>query len=126
MPTRERVQELVAAVKGGRYVEAIEAFYAEDATMQENLGAERRGRQALIAGEKAVLERLSAMETSEAGPVFIDGDQVVIRWVFQMTSPDGGVRRMDELALQTWRGDRIVKERFYYDPGQLAATLPQP
>jgi hypothetical protein len=31
---------------------------------------------------------------------------------------------MDELALQRWRGDRIVEERFYYDPAQLAAAKP--
>jgi hypothetical protein len=26
---------------------------------------------------------------------------------------------MEELAHQRWRGDRIVEERFYYDPAQL-------
>jgi hypothetical protein len=26
---------------------------------------------------------------------------------------------MDELALQTWDGDRIATERFYYDPAQI-------
>ena len=35
MPTRERVQALIDLVEGGRYVEAIEAFYHNDASMQE-------------------------------------------------------------------------------------------
>jgi hypothetical protein len=26
--------------------------------------------------------------------------------------------RFDEVASQLWRGDRIVQERFYYDPAQ--------
>ena len=26
----------------------------------------------------------------------------------------------EEVALQTWRGERIVEERFFYDPKQLA------
>jgi hypothetical protein len=26
------------------------------------------------------------------------------------------VRRADEVALQQWRGDRIFRERFFYDP----------
>ena len=36
MPSRERVQALVAMVEEGKYVEAIREFYAEDASMQEN------------------------------------------------------------------------------------------
>jgi hypothetical protein len=31
----------------------------------------------------------------------------------------GRTRRLDELARQRWQGDRIVEERFYYDPAQL-------
>jgi hypothetical protein len=42
MPTRERVQALIGLVEGGRYVEAIEAFYHDDASMQENLDPPRQ------------------------------------------------------------------------------------
>jgi ketosteroid isomerase-like protein len=69
--------------------------------------------------EKAVLARHREIIVTEAGPVLVDGDNVVIRWVFRMTAHDGSVRRMDELALQTWREGRIVAEQFYYDRGQL-------
>jgi len=124
MPSQHRVSEFVAAVSEGRHVEAIEAFYAEDATMKENLGPERRGRDVLIQQERAVLDRLTTIVTQHVGVVLIDGDHVVINWVFEMTGRDGSVRRMDELALQTWRDDRIVEEQFYYDPGQLAGGHP--
>ncbi len=122
MPSQHRVSEFVAAVREGRYVEAIEDFYAEESTMKENLGPERRGRDVLIQYEKAVLGGLKAMVTRKVGAVLIDGDRVVINWLFEMTGQDGSVRRLDELALQTWRDDWIVEEQFYYDPGQLAVT----
>lgn len=120
MPSSERVNQFVAAVREGRYVEAIEVFYAENSSMKENLGPERQGRDLLIQHEKAVLSGLKRMATQRVGAVLIDGDRVVINWVFEMTGNDGSVRRLDELALQTWRGDQIVQEQFYYDPGQLA------
>ena len=123
MPTRQRVEDFVSAVREGRYVQAIEDFYAEDATMQENTGPARIGRDVLVQHEKAVLAGLKRMATHLVGPVLVDGDRVVIIWVFEMTGFDGAVRRMDELALQTWREDRIVEEQFYYDLGQLAVTL---
>lgn len=89
--------------------------------MRENLGPPRGGRDALVAHETAVLAGHRSIVTREAEPVLVDGDKVVIRWLFEMTAADGTVRRLDELALQTWRDDKIVEEQFYYDPGQFAA-----
>ena len=48
MPSRERVEALIARVEAGKYVEAIGEFYAEDASMQENLQPPRKGRDALV------------------------------------------------------------------------------
>ena len=118
MPSRERVNGFVAAVREGRYVEAIADFYAPDASMQENLAPPRVGRDLLIAGEKAMLGQMKQIVTRRAHPVLVDGDRVVIGWEFEFTTPDGAVRRLSELALQTWSGDRIVEEQFYYDPSQ--------
>lgn len=120
MPTRERVNAFVATVREGRFVDAIAEFYAPDATMQENLSPPKGGRDLLIAGEKMMLGSVRQIVTRRASPVIVDGERVVIGWEFEVTGLDGGVRRLDELALQTWRGDHIVEERFYYDPAQAA------
>jgi len=125
VPSRERVNAFVAAVREGRYVEAIADFYAHDASMRENLGAPRVGRDALIANEKAMLSSVRSIVTRRASPVIVDGDRVVIGWEFEITTADGGTRRLDELALQTWRDERIVEEQFYYDPAQRAVSVAQ-
>ena len=122
MPSRTRVAEFVSYVEAGRYVEAIQDFYAETAFMKENLAEPRLGREALIWHERAVLAALAQMRTERVGPVLIDGDRVTINWVFEMTGSDGKKRLLDELALQKWSGDRIVEEQFYYDPAQLKPT----
>jgi ketosteroid isomerase-like protein len=119
MPTRERVREFIALVERGDYVRAIEDFYHPDACMQENGQPPRVGRQALVEHERAVLAGLAAMRTRRVETFFVDGDRVVINWVFEMTGRDGKVRTLDEIALQLWHGDRIAVERFYYDPAQL-------
>jgi hypothetical protein len=31
--------------------------------------------------------------------------------------------RIEEIALQQWRGDRIVHERFFYDPSPVVAAI---
>jgi len=124
MPTRERVLALVAMVEQGRYVEAIEEFYAEDATMQENNAPPRGGRDKLVEGERRTLAAHKEARTLPGSSFLLDGDLVVIHWVFEFTRLDGAGFRMDELARQRWRGDRIVEERFYYDPAQVRPAKP--
>jgi SnoaL-like domain len=119
MPSRSRVAEFVSYVETGKYVEAISDFYAETASMKENLGQPRVGRENLVNHERAVLSGLAQMRTERVGAVLVDGDRVTINWVFEMTTRDGKKRLLDELALQKWSGDRIIEEQFYYDPAQL-------
>lgn len=119
MPTPERVQQLIALVEQGKYVEAIQQFYTEDASMQENNQPPRRGLAALVKHEQGMMATFKSMRTLPVDAFLVDGDRVVIRWVFEFTRPDGKMLRMDELALQRWRGDKVVEERFFYDPAQV-------
>lgn len=100
------------------YIEAIQKFYARNATMQENLQPPRQGIAALIAGEEKVLASFKEVRTLPVKHYLIEGDRSVINWVFIFTAHDGRSFRQDELAWQRWDSDRIVEERFYYDPGQ--------
>ena len=118
MPTIERVKAFVAMVEAGQYVEAIREFYTADASMQENLGVTRRGRDVMAAHEEGVLRTVKSITTRPGSSFAINGDLVVVRWVFDITVGDGKSFVFDELAHQTWRGDRIAQERFYYDPAQ--------
>ena len=119
MPSRERVQEFIATVERGDHVGAIERFYTEDASMQENSATPRMGRTLLVEFEKSALARLKEMKTRKVKTWLLDGDHVVINWVFEMTDHNGHTRILDELALQEWSGDRILHERFYYDSARL-------
>lgn len=119
MPSRERVLALIRMVEEGKFVEAIREFYAADASMQENGEPPRVGRDRLIEHEWRMLQAHKEARTLPVDWFLVDGDRVVIHWVFEFTRLDGTSFRMDELAQQRWRGDRVAQERFYYDPAQL-------
>jgi SnoaL-like polyketide cyclase len=119
MPTRERVHAFVALVEGADYVRALEQFYHQDATMQDNQQAPRAGLKRLIADERATMARFAHMKTDAVSDLLIDGDKVMVRWRFTFTPPQGPPMIMEELALQRWDGDRIAEERFFYDPRQM-------
>jgi ketosteroid isomerase-like protein len=115
MPTRARLDEFIAVVVSGDHDGAIERYYTEDASMQENANPPRVGRDVLVAHERAFLATLSHVDSTAVTSV-VEGDHVAIHWIFELTDKSGKVRRADEVALQQWRGDKIFRERFFYDP----------
>ena len=126
MPGRERVAALVRRVEEGRFIEALQEFYAADATMQENGSPPRVGLRKLVEHERGVMAAFREIRTLPVKTWLVEGDCVVINWVFEFTRADGSQFRMDEIALQRWRGDRVAEERFYYDPAQLAVRTTSP
>ena len=126
MPSAETVRRFIARVEQNAHAEAIEEFYTENASMQENQAAPRVGRDALVAHERKVLSRAKSVASQCVRPVFVNGDRVAIRWIFQFEWLDGTSTRMEELAYQRWEGERIAEEVFFYDPGQLRPARPVP
>lgn len=116
MPAAATLQHFIALVEGLRTVEAVERFYADDASVQENEQPPRVGQAALVAHERAQTAAVRLLEAECVDPVFVNGDFVVLRWRFRFAEPDGRERVLDELAYQHWRGERIWREQFFYDP----------
>ena len=118
MPLPETLERFIALVERNAHIEAIEEFYTVDASMQENQDAPRIGRNAHAANERRVLSKAKTLNSRCVPPVFVNGDNVVIRWIFQFEWLDGTATRMEEIAYQRWEGERIAEETFFYDPIQ--------
>ena len=125
MPSRAIVEDFIATIERGEFLEAIPKFYAEDMTAQENNLPPRIGREAQIANETGALQRMRFDKIKVQSYVH-DGDRVAIHYDFEMTLSDGsgGRLEMQEIAYQLWRGDHIVSERYFYDPAQRQPIAP--
>jgi len=107
MPDIKRVEEFIATVISGDHVRAIEEFYHQDASMQENDAPPSKGRKTLIEHEKQALTRIKHIETLPVKKYLLDGIK----------------RRLEELSLQRWQADYIIEERFFYDSATAWQTL---
>ena len=125
MPTHDTLERFIARVEENKHVEAIDEFYTEQASMQENQGEPRVGREGLMAGEARVLARVKSVASQCVRPVMVNGDHVAIRWVFRFEWLDGSATGMEEVAWQRWEGQRIAQETFFYDPAQRRPERPQ-
>lgn len=119
MPSAATITRFVQLVTAGHFVEAMTEFYAPEATAQENCAAPRVGLPALIAHERATLAAFPRVEASCPTPPLICGDRAVIHWRFSFHDAAGRSTVLEELAYQTWRGEQLVAERFFYDSRQL-------
>jgi hypothetical protein len=125
MSTQENVRQLISMAVDGKFLEAIEKFYSDGASMQENNGPPRVGLTALLENERRALAFMSQLRTTAVSHV-VDGDRAAINWIFEFTDPQGNRRRLEEIAYQLWRDGKIVEERFFYDPAQRTAPLTEP
>lgn len=123
MPRQKVLEQFIAHVEQNAHAEAIAAFYTPGASMRENQAAPRVGRDRLVAHENKVLARARSVQSQCIRPVFVNGDHVVIRWVFRFEWLDGTTSHMEELAYQRWEGDQVAEEQFFYDPAQ---SVPRP
>ena len=119
MPSPQTLKTFIERVEGGAHANVIEDFYTPGASMQENDLPPRKGRDLLVANERRVLDRMASVTSKCLRPVLVNGDHVVVRWVFEFETRDGKHVRIEELAWQRWEGERIAEEKFYYDPAQL-------
>ena len=121
MPAMQTVRRFTAQVLSGDYAGAIRDRYTPDASMQENQAPRRRGRGALAARQQVTLERMARFETQLLADPLISGAAVVLRWRVTFSPKSGSERSLEEVARQTWQGDRIAAETFFYDPFQMKA-----
>jgi len=123
MPQPDTLERFIARVESNAHAEAVEEFYTADASMRENFEPPRVGRDLHVANERKVLARARSVQSQCVRPLFVNGDHVVVRWIFRFEWQDGSVTRMEELAYQRWDGERIAEEQFFYDPAQ---RVPRP
>jgi len=115
MSNREAAKDLVHLVTSGKLLEAFDKYYAEGVVMQENRKDPMVGKAANREREEGFVGSVDSVHSVTVPNIVVDGDQVVIHWIMDLTFK-GGIRvTMDQLAQQTWHEGKIVRERFVYD-----------
>jgi len=119
MSYREKVKDLYDTMLGGKLLDAFDKYYHEDCEMQENSQAPRKGKAENRKYEEQFLANVK--EWHDGGYTAIASDEengitMVESWI-DVTFGDGNRVKMEEVAVQHWEGDFIVKERFYHNMG---------
>ena len=110
----ERVLELNRWVAEGRALEAMDEFYAEDVSMQENTEPPTVGRAANLEREKAFLASVAEWRNYEVIAAAANDDITFTETVMEFVTTDGSEVRIEQGTRARWQDGRIVDERFYH------------
>ena len=110
-------KELYQLIGEGKAMEAFEKYYHDDVVMIEANGDARKGKDENRKYEEQFFSTIKeyhdggvyAMTSDENG-----GVTMVETWM-DITFNDGKRVKMEQVAVQYWKDDQIIRERFYYN-----------
>ena len=119
MDLREIAEALVAGCRAGQDTANIDRFYAEDAVSVEaesydGAPRETRGRDGIRGKHAWWEENFEAHGVEVTGPFLHAPDRFTVIFAMDVTHrPSGERTQMQEVALYTVAGGRIVREEFF-------------
>ncbi len=109
--------ELYQMISGGRLIDGFEKFYHDNVAMQEAGEAIRNGKDLNREYEERFLSRIK--EFHGGGVISITSNEtenktMVESWMDLTFYDDAARVKIEQVAVQTWEGDQIIKEVFYH------------
>ncbi len=114
MSINTQVQAVIDGILSGKILETFDAYYADDVVMSENQTEERVGKAVNREYEIKFLDNVLEFHGAEVGRVIVDGDHAAVEWSFDITFKDGNRVKMQQVAVQTWKDGKIIREDFYH------------
>ena len=102
-------------IDAGEFLGALECFYADDVVVHRADGGETTGRAAARAREAALIAarvRLTARLLESA----VRGATSFSEWAYRLELPSGRTLEYSQVAVRTWRIDRVAHERIFHAP----------
>jgi ketosteroid isomerase-like protein len=116
----DKAKDIYEMSAQGKMMEAFEKYYHNDIVMVEATGESRKGKDT---NRKFEQEFMGMIKEFHGGGVTAitsnekEATTMVESWM-DVTLTDGKRNKMEEVAVQKWKGDQIIHERFYYNVGK--------
>lgn len=113
----EKAKDIYNMSAKGQMLDAFEKYYHHDVVKVEATGEERKGKDANREFEKTFassIKEFHGMGIHSITSNEHEGYTMVESWM-EATMLDGNKMKMEEVAVQKWKGDQIIHERFYYN-----------
>lgn len=116
MNYKEKAQDIYKQLGNGKLLEAFDKYYGEDVVMTEPTGT-RKGKAECRKYEEQFLENIKEFHDLKVNSIGANEEEATsfVESTMDVTFKDGNRTKMEQVAVQKWKGDHIVHERFYYN-----------
>ena len=116
MDLQSNINGFLDLLKKGQMMDAFEKYYADEVVMQENTEPPRVGKAKNREYQQEFMSTVEAVHDSQVKHVAVNPSENVamIQSYMDVTLKGQGRVKMEEVAIQTWKGDKIVQEQFFY------------
>jgi hypothetical protein len=112
---KANVDALNQLITTNNTLKAMELFYAENVTMQENEDPPRVGKAFCIDHEKKNLEGVKSFKLAILSLAIDPVNEVVFsEYALEFETLKGVKMRLNEVSVQHWKNGQVIKEKFYY------------
>lgn len=111
---KEKVSHLNELILAGKALEGFELYYDDNVVMQENEGVPTIGKAANRDREIEFFGSITEFREGKVLDVATGDDVSFVKWSYDYTHKDWGVRKYTQVSVQHWRNGKIVKEQFFY------------
>ena len=110
-----KTAELNNLIFNGETLRAIELFYSDTVSMQENEETPRVGKQNCLDNEKQNLKNVKQFKCQLLNQAINNKENVVFsEWEITCTYNNNKTIKLTEVSVQHWEEGLISKEKFYY------------
>jgi len=116
----QKAKDIYDMLGQGKMIEAFEKFYHQDVVMIEATGEERKGKDFNREFEKKFIGMIKEFHGFGVNSITSNENEkttMVESWM-EVTFMDGNRVKMEQVAVQHWQDDKIIRERFYYNAGK--------
>ncbi len=123
MSTAKLAEDFLVLLRAGKNLEAIDKYYSPNIVSVESMSApgmpaEMKGIDAIRGKNQWWLDNHEIHSATINGP-YTGDTKFAVELLYDVTNkPSGNRMQMEEMALYTVEGDKIVHEHFYYKTGQ--------
>lgn len=116
----ESLKHLNELIIQGETLKAMELYYAENVTMQENTEIPRKGKAVCLAQEKQNRSKTHSLHCTLISQE-VDTQKGCVRsvWEFEYTTHEAETYRLREISIQYWEKGTVLQEQFIYDRPEL-------
>ena len=108
-----KIAELNDLISTGETLKAIELFYSNNISMQENEETPRIGKLTCINHEKQNLQKVKLLKGNLLNQAICE-NVVFSEWEIIFTDKNDKTFKLTEVSVQHWVEGQIEKEKFYY------------